>query len=80
MTSVYTFPILKSLDVAPETAYEILFEGVANLRVMYGITKATGNREATLELYDKIQQGERLLHFMRLNSAACKIPDYFKQL
>jgi hypothetical protein len=71
MTTTYTFPILKSLDVTPQVAYEILIEGVSVLRIMYASSKASGEIEKALEFYDKVQQGERLLHFMRLNLGAC---------
>ena len=70
MTTTYTFPILKSLDVTPQVAYEILFEGVSVFRVMYNTEKSLGHQSKAFELYDKVQQGERLLHFMRLNSVA----------
>lgn len=78
MITTYTFPILKSLDVTPQTTYEIIFEGVAVFRVMYNTEKSLGNKMKELELYDKVQQGERLLNFMRLNSATGHIFDNFK--
>lgn len=67
MTTVYTFPILKSLDVTPQTAYEIISEGVQALRVSYLTNKALGNHKEAFELYYKVQQGERILHFIRIN-------------
>lgn len=70
MTTTYQFPILKSLDVTPQTAYEIISEGVSFFRVMYNTHKSMGNQKEALALYDKVQQGERLLHFIRLNLPA----------
>lgn len=67
MTTTYTFPILKSLDVAPQVAFEIISEGVSTFRVLYNVHRSMGNDKAAMELYDKILQGERLLNFIRLN-------------
>lgn len=67
MITVYTFPILKSLDVTPEAAYEIITEGVQSMRVSYLANRALNNHKEAFELYYKVQQGERILHFIRIN-------------
>lgn len=78
MITVYTFPILKSLDVTPQTAFEIIHEGVSVFRWAYTIQKGLGNQKTAFEIYDKVQQGDRILNFMRLNSASGHISDYIK--
>lgn len=67
MLTTYQFPILKSLDVTPQVAFEIIDEGVSTFRVMYNVYRSMGNDKGAMEMYDKILQGQRLLNFIRLN-------------
>lgn len=77
MTTLYQFPILKELEVSPQVAYEIIAAGVESLRVSYAINHCLEYDQIAYEVYDKIQQGERLLLFMRLNSVG---PDVSKDI
>lgn len=68
MTTTYTFPILKELDVTPEIAYEIIAEGVEAIRTNYIAARTLKNDAEAFTLYDKIQKGERILRFIRVNT------------
>lgn len=66
--TLYDFPILKQLNVPPQTAYDLISLGVESMRIQYQTSRCLGDEKKTFELYDKIQQGERLLWFIRVNT------------
>lgn len=71
----YDFPILQDLDVSPQTAYDIINEGLQSMRCSYLSHQALGNDRKAIEICDKILQGERMLHFIRINTVPGKVPN-----
>lgn len=69
----YQCPVLKSLNIAPDNVYEIIFAGVQSIRVEQNVQKSLGNDIESFRLSTIVEDGEIILSFMRSNKLAGEI-------
>ena len=67
---VTPYPILDSLKITHQVAYDLLFAGVESERVKYQMYDASGESDKAIQALTKVLYGEKILSFMRLNALA----------
>lgn len=65
MTTTTAFPVLLTLQVTPQTLYDLLQQGIECERIKMQAMQATQNDAQYFKSTAKILQGERVLTFMR---------------
>jgi hypothetical protein len=75
MVTVTAFPILKSLDVKPQTVYDFIKMGIECERVKMQSMQVLGNDTEYYRSLNRIMEADLLLRFMRINGAPHEIVD-----
>lgn len=69
----YECPVLKSMNITPDSVYEIIFAGVQSIRLEQNIQKSLSNDIEAFKLSSIVEDGEIILSFMRSNKLASQI-------
>lgn len=75
MVTVTAFPILKSLDVQPQTVYDFIKMGIECERIKMQSMQALENDTEYYRSLNRIMEADLLLRFMRINGAPHEIVD-----
>lgn len=75
MVTVTAFPVLRSLNVQPQTIYDFVKVGIECERVKLQAVHVLENDAEYYRSLNKIMEAELLLRFMRINGAPHEIVD-----
>lgn len=74
--SVVPYPILDSLNIPHQVAYDLIAAGVESERIKYRTYESIGDMKKSDQALVKVLQGEKILSFMRLNALALEIANH----
>ena len=77
MTKVVPYPILDSLKVPHQVAYDLIAGGVEAERTKFQMYEASGDVKQSDRALVKVLYVEKLLSFMRLNALASQKMNHF---